>query len=66
MWSSSKAFNNILESLQDDFNIEFEKSTGQVNTSILFYLDKKLLFKSNFAFRDLDKVSQFVSFKDWS
>jgi|TARA_B110000495_G_C22962812_1_gene564469 hypothetical protein len=63
---TSKAFNNILESLQDDFNIEFEKSTGQVNTSILFYLDKKLLFKSNFAFRDLDKVSQFVSFKDWS
>ena len=63
---TSKAFNNILESLQDDFNIEFEKSTGQVNTSILFYLDKKILFKSNFAFRDLDKVSQFVSFKDWS
>ena len=63
---TSKAFNNILESLQDDFNIEFEKSTSKVNTSILFYLDKELLFKSNFAFRDLDKVSQFVSFKDWS
>ncbi len=62
---TSAAFKDIVKSLQDDFTIKFEKSTGKVNTSIEFWSGKTQLFKSNFAFRDLDKVSQFVSFKDW-
>jgi len=62
---TSEAFNKILESLQNDFDIVFEKDDSKVNTSISFYSGKTLLFKSNFAFRDLDKVSQFVKFKDW-
>ena len=62
---SSKEFNQILSSLKKKFDIEFEKSNKKVNTAVTFKADKKVLFKSNFAFRDLDKVSQFVSFKDW-
>jgi hypothetical protein len=62
---TSAAFNDIVKSLQGDFTIKFERSTGKVNTSIEFWSGKTMLFKSNFAFRDLDKVSQFVSFKDW-
>lgn len=62
---SSEEFNQILSSLKKKFDIEFEKSNKKVNTAVTFKADKKVLFKSNFAFRDLDKVSQFVSFKDW-
>lgn len=62
---TSKGFNEILESMKKDFDIEFEKSDRKVNTSVTFKSRGTVLFKSNFGFRDLDKVSQFVSFKDW-
>jgi hypothetical protein len=62
---TSKGFNEILDSMKEDFDIVFEKSNDKVNTSITFKSGNNILFKSNFGFRDLDKVSQFVSFKDW-
>jgi len=62
---SSEKFNEILKNMKKDLNIEFEKSNSKVNTGIIFKSGNIILFKSNFAFRDLDKVSQFVSFKDW-
>lgn len=62
---TSKGFNQILDSMKEDFDIVFEKSNDKVNTSITFKSGSNILFKSNFGFRDLDKVSQFVSFKDW-
>jgi hypothetical protein len=61
----SKGFNDILDAMKKGYTIEFEKSNKKVNTSVIFKSGKTVLFKSNFGFRDLDKVSQFVSFKDW-
>jgi hypothetical protein len=62
---TSTGFKNILTQLQSNFSIEFERNDKIVNTPIIFKSGKNVLFKSNFAFRDLDKVSMFVSFKDW-
>ena len=62
---SSEKFNEILKNMKKNLDIEFEKSNSKVNTGIIFKSGDTILFKSNFAFRDLDKVSQFVSFKDW-
>lgn len=61
----SKEFNKILDNMKKDFDIEFEKDDSKVNTSVTFKSGNTVLFKSNFGFRDLDKVSQFVNFKGW-
>jgi hypothetical protein len=61
----SKGFNEILDAMKKGYTIDFEKSDKKVNTSVIFRSGSTVLFKSNFAFRDLDKVSQFVSFKNW-
>ena len=62
---TSKEFNKILELLRNNYDIEFDRSDRIVNTGIQFRSGRTVLFKSNFAFRDLDKVSQFVNMKDW-
>ena len=60
---SSKEFQSILKKLTEDFDIKFDKSDTVVNTSVRFYSGKTELFKSQFGFRDLDKVSNFVNLK---
>ena len=62
---TSKSFKELLDQLRDDLNIDFTYSATKVNTSIIFSSGTTEIFKSNFAFRDFDKVSQMLNFKRW-
>jgi hypothetical protein len=62
---TSKSFEKLLDQLRDNLTISFTYSDTKVNTSIIFSSGTTEIFKSNFAFRDFDKVSQMLNFKRW-
>lgn len=58
---TSKEFKKMLDKLRAGFDIRFNKSDTIVNTGMSFFSGDDLLFVSNFGFRDLSKVSNFVN-----
>jgi len=59
---TSKELKKLAENLKGNFDVKFRTKPGKVSAEILFMLNKEILFKSDFAFRDGDKVSSFVNF----